>query len=232
MNIIGGGINDKLMDYIIMTVKMLVGIFILILIIRQLGRKQLSEMTPFDIVHLLVFGGLLDSTIYDDKVSIWTMIFVLFMWGLIVLLIEKITESSDTARDALMGTSDYILKDGKFNLDRLDRNKIEMEQLRVMLREKGVFSLKGVRDIILEPDGTPTVSMYEDDEEDPTFLLIDGGNVKMRMLKMIGKDEEWLEDQLSDKGLKVKNVLYCEWSESEGMFVKTFDDVTDDEELI
>lgn len=133
------------MDYLLIAGKLVIGIVFLLTIIRILGRKELAEMTPFDIVYLLIFGGILEESIYDDKVSIWMLIFALILFGIIVFIIEKVAEKSDRARVLLMGTPDYIVKDGKLNTNRMDRNMMEMEQLRIMLRQQGIFSLREVR---------------------------------------------------------------------------------------
>ena len=229
------------MDYLVIVGKLAVGITFLLLIIRLLGRKELAEMTPFDIVYLLIFGGILEESVYDDKVSIWKLVFTLVLFGLIVFIIEKIAEKSDKARIALMGTPDYIIKDGKLNTKKMDRNMLEMEQLRIMLRQQGIFSLREVKDLIIEPGGSVSVNtfakykpatvgdlMIEKPEEDPSVLLIDGGFVKEDMLKLVGKTKQWLRDQLSEMGYRdTDKILYCEWSETEGFYIRSFDDTID-----
>ncbi|MFC7365584.1 MULTISPECIES: DUF421 domain-containing protein [Bhargavaea] len=229
------------MDYLLIAGKLVIGLAFLLVIIRILGRKELAEMTPFDIVYLLIFGGILEESIYDDKVSIWMLIFALILFGLIVFAIEKIAEKSDRARIALMGTPDYIIKDGKLNTKRMDRNMMEMEQLRIMLRQKGVFSLREVKDLVIEPGGSVSINTYakykpataadlnvEKPEEDPSVLLIDGGFVKEDMLELVGKNKQWLHDQLADQGYHdLDQILYCEWSETEGFYIRTYADTTD-----
>ncbi|KZE38018.1 hypothetical protein AV656_03550 [Bhargavaea cecembensis] len=228
------------MDYLLIAGKLVIGIVFLLVIVRLLGRKELAEMTPFDIVYLLIFGGILEESIYDDKVSIWMLIFALILFGLIVFAIEKIAEKSDRARVVLMGTPDYIIKDGKLNAKRMKRNMMEMEQLRIMLRQNGIFSLKEVKDLVIEPGGSVSINTYskykpvtaedlniEKPEEDPTVLLIDNGFVKEDMLELVGKSKQWLYDQLAEQGYHdAKQILYCEWSETEGFYIRTYADTT------
>ena len=40
------------------TIKIVVGLLALLVVIRLLGKKELSQLTPFDFVYLLIFGGL------------------------------------------------------------------------------------------------------------------------------------------------------------------------------
>jgi uncharacterized membrane protein YcaP (DUF421 family) len=229
------------LDYLLITGKLVIGIVFLLAIVRLLGRKELAEMTPFDIVYLLIFGGILEESIYDDKVSIWMLIFAMILFGILVFLIEKIAERSDRARIVLMGTPDYIIKDGKLNIKRMKRNMMEMEQLRIMLRQKGIFSLKEVKDLVIEPGGSVSINTYakykpvtvkdlniEKPEEDPSVLLIDNGFVKEDMLELVGKSKQWLFDELAKQGYDdAEKILYCEWSETEGFYIRTYSDTTD-----
>ena len=229
------------MDYLLISAKLVIGIVFLLVIIRLLGRKELAEMTPFDIVYLLIFGGILEESIYDEKISILMLIFSLILFGLLVFIIEKFAEKSDKARIALMGTPDYIIKDGKLNIKEMGRNMLEMEQLRIMLRQEGIFSLREVKDLVIEPGGSVSVNTFakykpvtvgdlkiDKAEEDPSVLLIDGGFLKEDMLKLLGKDKQWLHDQLSEMGYHdIDHILYCEWSETEGFYINTCDDTID-----
>lgn len=40
------------------TIKIVVGLLALLVVIRLLGKKELSQLTPFDFVYLLILGGL------------------------------------------------------------------------------------------------------------------------------------------------------------------------------
>lgn len=113
-----------------------------------------------------------------------------------------------------------------------------MEQLRTMLRQQGIFSLRQVRDLFIEPGGDITINQYakyqpvtiqdlqlEKEEEEPSVLLIDEGQVKPEVLEFVGKTENWLRQQLEKLGHSdMDNILYCEWSSTEGFFIRTYED--------
>jgi uncharacterized membrane protein YcaP (DUF421 family) len=136
----------------------------------------------------------------------------------------------------LKGEPDKIIANGKLNKNLIDKNQLEMEQLRTMLRINGIFSLKEVRDLYIEPGGEITINRYakykpvtnEDmklkiDEEEPTILIVDEGQVKEDALDAIGKSEQWLRSELDQLGYgNLKELLYCEWSSTEGFFIKTY----------
>ena len=55
------------MNYYLQAFKLVVGLLTLTLALRALGKHSLSQMTPYDVVYLIVFGGILDSTFFDDE---------------------------------------------------------------------------------------------------------------------------------------------------------------------
>ena len=53
------------LDYLLIAAKLVIGFAALLVVIRLLGKKHLAQMTPYDIIYLLVFGGILEESIYD-----------------------------------------------------------------------------------------------------------------------------------------------------------------------
>src|SRR5690606_26055984 len=134
--------------------KLFFGLIALLVVTRLLGKKELSQLTPFDFIYSIVLGGILEESIYDDKVSALQVWFAVAVWGRMLFVIEKLSLKYDKIRILLKGEASILIRDGEFNVKELERNHLEMEQLRTMLRQQGIFSLKEVRDLYLEPGGT------------------------------------------------------------------------------
>lgn len=224
------------MLYLDTVIKLALGLSALLAVTRLLGKKEMGQFTPFDFVYALILGALLEESLYDDKISIWQMLFGVAVWAVLIYIVEVLVGKNDKLRDILKGSSSRLMKDGKLDIEKMKKNHIEMEQLRTMLRQQGVFSLKEVRDIYLETSGSisikkyssaepPTAEMLQMDveDEDPTILLVDEGKVEEDMLKFIGKTADWLLVQLKKEGYSdVEDILYAEWSETGGFFIKTY----------
>ena len=226
------------MDYLLIGSKLVIGFIALMTVVRLLGKKQLSEMTPFDIIYLLVFGGILEESIYDEKVSIFMLLFAVTVWAIVIYIIEKLAQKSNRMRIILQGEPDRIIANGKLNKELIDKNQLEMEQLRSMLRKEGIFSLKEVRDIYIEPGGDMTVNKFAKyksvtvqdlnlkiEEEEPTYLLVDEGQMKKDTLEAIGKSKQWLLAEMEKLGHdNPEELYYCEWSTTDGFFIIAYDD--------
>lgn len=226
------------MDYLLNGMKLVIGLITFMVVIRLLGKKHLAEMTPYDIIYLIMFGGILEETLYDNKVSIWMFLFSITVWAVAIFAIEKLVAKFNPLRILLKGEPDQLISNGRINQKAFKKNQLEMEQVRSMLRQQGIFSLREVRDMYIEPGGQISINSFSkyksvvaDDmdidkiEEEPSVLLIDEGEVKTEVLHAIGKSERWLKDEIDGEGYKnVEEILYCEWSKTDGFFIKGFAD--------
>lgn len=213
--------------YIGIASKMLIGSIGIFILIRLLGKKAMSELTPFDLLYVLILGALVEEALYDDKVSVFHIIFALVLWGTVVYMVEKLLEKTEKISTLVQGKPSILIEKGKLNLEELENNHFDMEQLRSMLRQNNCYSIHDAYYAILEVNGGLTV-IKKDQEEMPTLLLLEEGKIKTNVLKSIHKDEEWLREKLAEKGHnKIENILYCEWSlDEEKILTETYDQVT------
>lgn len=218
------------MDYGLQALKLVAGLLILTLTFRLLGKKNLAQLSPFDMVHVIVFGGILDSVFYDDEIGLLPFVFSAAVWSISIYTIEMLAKKSNLFRIIFRGTPDHIIENGKLNMRLFEKSKIEMGELRSILRQKGIFSLRQVKELFLEPDGKFSVIRYPEEEvsskvESYNVLLVEEGEILHRALRYVDKTAEWLRNEMSGLGVSdLRTVVYCEWSETDGFYYITEDD--------
>lgn len=224
------------MDYLQTTVKLLTGLLALLFIIRLLGKKELGQFSPFDFIYLLLLGSVIEEALYDEKVSVWLMLYTLALWSVCIYVIEKAAQKNDVLKRLLKGSPAIIMQNGTFDLKMMKKNHLEFEQIRQELRQQGIFSLREVRDLYLEPNGMisvmkkaefepPSAASMEIELQDeaPSIILIEEGIIKEKNLSDIKQSKEWLTQKLNQLGhFHIEDVLYCEWSKTKGFFIKTY----------
>lgn len=204
--------------------KLIVGLISLLIVIRLLGKKTLSEITPFDLIYTLVLGGILEEALYDDKIYVGHFLFAVILWGIMIYLIETVVQKNDKASNWLKGKPSVLVFEGNIMLDEINKNHIEMEQLRSMLRKQNCFSLKSAKHVILEIDGSISIMEQTEESNELSYLLVDEAKIGRKTLDYIGKDEDWLMNYLKEKGHQtIDEVLYAEWIPKQGLYVKTYE---------
>ncbi|PLR96129.1 hypothetical protein CVD19_12225 [Bacillus sp. T33-2] len=212
--------------YLTIFLKLMIGLASLVFVTRLLGKKHMSQVTPFDFVYALILGGTVEETIYHMDHTIPQMLFSIAAWGILIFAVEKITQKYDRLRAPLKGRSQVLMRDGKVSIKELERANLELEQLRGMLRQKGFFSLREVKYVFLETSGE--ISVMRDGEQPaadhPSILLVDEGRIHEDNLHEAGVDEKWLLSSLAEEGIdNLKDIYYAEWSKPHGFYIKKYE---------
>jgi len=214
------------MIYLKTVIDLTLGMVGMILLVRLTGKKTLSDLTPFELVYILMIGGILEQVLYEGERPVTYVLWALFVWGILIFLIERWVLNSDRYRHKLKGRPSVLISDGTVNRQELEQNHIELEQLRTLLRKNGCFSLEKARYLVFEIDGQVSILTDDTVEDHFTFLLVDEGLIEDKVLDTLDKSAEWLTDALRDEGYEdITNIYYCEWSSAGGFYILTYQDV-------
>ena len=210
--------------YIGISSKLITGAIGIFILLRIMGKKAMSELTPFNLIYILLLGAVVEEAIYDDKVNVLHVLFAIVLWGLFVYAIEKALQHTDKFSTFIEGEPAILIEKGRLNLKELDANFFDIEQLRSMLRQNNVYSIADVYYAILEVNGNLTV-ITKDEAVVPSALLIEFGTIQENTLNYIMKDELWLRTELSKQGHNdLSEIVYCEWLESsKELKIETYD---------
>ena len=209
--------------YIGIASKLLIGSIGIFILLRIMGKKAMSELTPFDLIYILLLGAVVEEAIYDDMVNVLHVIFAFVLWGLFAYCIAKSLQKTDKFSTIIEGEPAVLIDKGQLNMKELEENFFDIEQLRSMLRQNNVYSIADVYYAILEVNGSLTV-ITKEEATIPTSLLIEMGSIQTKTLHYLGKDEGWLRTELAKMGYeKLEEIVYCEWStDNQELLVETY----------
>ncbi|MBO9129004.1 DUF421 domain-containing protein [Bacillus sp. 165] len=220
-------------EYAAIFMELVVGYGFLFMVVKWLGKMQISQVTPFDFISALMLGELVGNAVFDKDVGIWEILFAISVWGLLIHTVGIITQKSRKGRLILEGSPSMLIRKGKIDWKAMSKNHIDIDELRQLLRGKDVFSIREVEYAVLETNGTlsvkrkakfdsPTLEDLKIYKEDPLFpmTIISDGEVLWENIKQCGLDDNWLYKQLlKQKVNHVKDVCYAEWEEGENLFI-------------
>ena len=205
------------MQYIDITLKLITGMIGILFFLRIAGKGQMAQITPLDTVSAFVIGALVGGVIYNPDMRVWHLMFALALWTLFNLFIRFCMRSS-LLRRIIKGNSVYLVKGGVLNFKVFKRNSLEMEQFRVLLRQKGVFSMFDVDDVRFETNGAITVSEVGKVAE--SYLLVNNGAIVDSSLAHCNKTRAWVTRHIRDNGFNHPSDLFCmEWTPGKGLYI-------------
>ena len=129
----------------------------LILILRLTGKRQIGQMSPFDLVLLLVLSNAVQNSMNggDNSVAaglILSITLVAANW-----ITGYITYKSKAVERLIEGSPQVLLHNGKIYEKTLDDAQLTREELMSALRSEGFSDFGDVRAAILENDGSISV---------------------------------------------------------------------------
>lgn len=221
------------MDIFTVTLKILTGLVLLFAVTKILGKTQISQITPFDFISSIVMGELFVHGVFEEKNSLLLLIYPIVLWGAVIFIFESLAEKFLTIRSLFEGNPAIIIRDGQIDREQLKRNRLNLNQLLNLLRQKNVFSMSEVKYAILEMNGSLSVLKNSPDDnptrkdlnlpEVPVFLpatLVSDGKVLLDNLQECGLDMPWLDNQLRLQGVQnINDVFYAEWRKDKGLHI-------------
>jgi uncharacterized membrane protein YcaP (DUF421 family) len=127
--------------------------FFILLVTRIVGRRQLSDLEPFDFILLVVLGDLVQQGITQSDQSVTGTLTVISTIALLSVFVSWISFRSRPARLLTEGEPIVLLQDGRPIERNLRRERITLDDLREEARQAQIASLEDVGWAILENDG-------------------------------------------------------------------------------
>lgn len=193
---------------------------LLLIVVRLLGKRQIGEMEPSEIVVTMLLANLASITIENLDMSIFLGIVpILLVFGA-ELLLSYLTFRSIGIRKLFCGKPVILIDNGKICEKNLRKTRINLDELTMDLRENGIFDLTTVKFAILETDGQLSTMLYAkeqpasakdagqrvSDTELPVTLISDGRLVRDN-LHLIKRDAAWVDAQLAQRKCSMEQVL-------------------------
>ena len=129
----------------------------LIILLRVTGKRQIGQMSPFDLVLLLVLSNAVQNSMNGGDNSIIGGMILAATLVAANWLIGLLTYKSKTAEVLIEGRPELLIHDGRLFEHSLARAKVTHHELDAALREAGLTDIGDVRAAFLENDGTISV---------------------------------------------------------------------------
>ncbi|EFM64114.1 hypothetical protein HMPREF0634_0047 [Peptostreptococcus stomatis DSM 17678] len=196
--------------FVLVAIKLLIGFLALIAIINISGKGNLAPSSASDQVQNYVLGGIIGGVIYNNSIKILDYVAILCIWCALVLGLKWIKKHNVRAKQLIDGKALIIIDNGKVNIDNCKKAGLSSHDVSFKLRTNNIYSIRDVKRAVVEQNGQ--LIIIHPGEENPKFPLITDGHLQMDILEVIGKDEDWLIEEIEKQGLnKYSDVFLGEY---------------------
>lgn len=189
-------------------------LYIVIIVgIRLMGKRQVGELEPSELVLSLVIADLAAVPMQDFGIPLLAGVVPILTLLALTMILSVLTMKYVGFRTLLCGRPSIIIRRGKLDQGEMRRNRLTVDELMEELRCQGYADPSGVWYAILETNGQlsvlpkaqekpPTLSQLERQVPEPglALVLISDGRVLEENLTARGLDRTWLERELKRQG--------------------------------
>ena len=208
------------MDFLIITFKTFVIYFLVALIFRIMGKREVGQLGTFDLVVFILIAELVAISI-ENKNNFFLNLIPVLILVILQVVISKLSLKSVKFRKFIDGTPTIIIKKGIIDFKNMVEQRYSLDDLLLQLREKDVSDISEVDYAILEINGKLSVFKKKDNNRNtfPLPIIIDG-KVDFDNLYSIKKSNSWLLNTLINKNIKVEDVFYSFYQNNELYIIK------------
>ena len=183
--------------------------------IRLMGKRQVGELEPSELVLSLIIADLASVPMQDYGIPLLTGVVPIITLLSLTMILSVLTMKSIRFRALMCGQPSMVIRDGMVDQREMAKNRLTVDELLEELRGKGYTDLSQIKYAILETNGQLSVLPYAN-QKPPAALdlkvsveegglprvVVSDGKLLERSLKALGHDRSWLDRQLAQRGCK------------------------------
>jgi len=140
-----------------------VAVYTLVLVgIRISGKREVGQMTPFDLTLLLLLSNSVQNAMTGPDTSLAGGAVAAVTLLILNYLVAEVAGTNRRFRKIIQGQPSLLIHDGEVIAAHLAREHVSMDALECAVREHGITSYKEVALAVLEVDGSISVLKYEE----------------------------------------------------------------------
>ena len=180
---------------------------IVFLVIRLMGKRELSKVQPFELAIIILIADLASAPMSSRAISIFDGIIPIITLLIAYIIFTIIIQTSNKAQDVVCGTISPIIKDGKILEDEFKRLQYTIPDLMSQLRECNVFQIQDVKYAIVETNGNLIFIKYSDNINQLPLNIIEDGKISEINTKILNIEESEVKKIIQKENLKIEDIL-------------------------
>jgi uncharacterized membrane protein YcaP (DUF421 family) len=194
--------------------------FIVILSVRIMGKRQIGELQPGELVITILMSNVATLPVEDPTLPLSSGVVPIFTLVLIDVLVSALSMKFRRFRRFMSGSPIIVISDGKIDKQAMHMLRLTADDLMSALRTAQVFDFNDVQLAVVETTGKISVCPKKQcsppdckelgispQEKNPPVIVIDDGEVAEEALRFIRRDYDWLDKVLAKEKLTPTDIF-------------------------
>ena len=183
----------------------------LFIIMRLMGKRQIGEMQPYELVITLIISDLACIPMADSTIPLLYGIIAILTVYLLHQIVCIVDLNVRGAKAILSGEPSIVLNKNGIDDTQLKKNNLDVSDLIESLRVEGYFSLDAVDYALYEAEGTFSAlpkKDYENRQSSLPVIIVDEGKFVKNNVELTKQTNAYYLSALKEHGCdELKNIL-------------------------
>lgn len=201
-------------------IRTLIVYLVVIISLRIMGKRQLGELQPSDLVITILISNVATISLEDTELPLLHGIMPILELVLFEMIISWISLHSVKVRRWVSGSPKIIIHNGEIDQKVLHDLRFTLDDLMTTLRTNGIFSPEEVQFAIVETNGTVSILQKPEFQTatkkdvsavhpcaDPPEIVIADGELREKTLHALGLDRQWIDEILKAESLSIRDIF-------------------------
>jgi len=177
------------------------------LVIRLMGKKELSKVQPFELAIIILIADLASGPMASPGISIFDGVIPIITLLVCYIIFTFLIQSSNKVQEVVCGKIAVIIENGKILEAQLKDQQYTIADLMSQLRQKDIFKVQDVKYAIIETNGDLNIIKMSDEGKNVPLNIIEDGKISDNNLQILGFDLSKVNEILATNKIKVEDVL-------------------------
>ncbi len=205
---------------IISVIRTIILYIVVILAIRIMGKRQLSDMQTSELVITMIIADIASIPMQNTSQPLLSGIVPVLILVCAEIFLSVIMMKIPFVRNIICGKPEIIINNGRLDQNMMRHLRLTTEDLSVLLRQQGVFSVDDVQYCIIETTGQISV-LLKPEKRTPSMedmrlpardtgieaVIISDGELLKGSMKLCDIDEKWITSTLQEENLSREEVM-------------------------
>ena len=205
----------------IIIIRTLVVYFALVISMRLMGKRQLSELELPELAIAVLIADLAAHPLQDIGIPLMNGLLPIVVLSCCEIIISGAALRHAGLRTLLFGRPCFLIRRGVIDQKEMRRCRLNLEELCEELRTQSITDVAKVEYAVLETDGTLSVILFPEfrpatardlglapQDTGYPVIIINDGKLMRENLRLAGRDEAWLRRELKKRGASGPGDVY------------------------
>lgn len=180
---------------------------VVVLAMRLMGKRQLGELQPAELVTTFLISNVASLCIDEPDLPLLASLVPIFLIVALEILNSTLSWFFPRYATLLFGKPVTVIRDGQILQSALRELRISPSDLVEAMRGKDVFSPEEITWGVIEPNGSLSIALDAQNSTSPMLPLLVDGLLYPGNLAALHFNETWLDELLNARGLRRRDVL-------------------------